>query len=47
MDIDISVDKHGFRLKGIRLGQKQFFAQTQPKPFWQNRRGRSQTMLQS
>jgi hypothetical protein len=35
MDIDILVDKHGFRLKGIRPGQKQFFAQTQPEPFWQ------------
>ncbi|MBM3239628.1 hypothetical protein FJZ31_25350 [Candidatus Poribacteria bacterium] len=35
MDIDISVDKLGFRLKGISPGQKQFFAQLQPEPFWQ------------
>ena len=35
MDIDISVDKHGFRFKGISSDQKRFFAQLQPEPFWQ------------
>jgi len=34
-DIDISADKHGLRLKGICWGEKQFFAQPQPEPFWQ------------
>jgi len=35
MDIDISANRHGFRLKCIRSGQGKLFAKLQPEPFWQ------------